>query len=513
MTETELKFLMDEAAEARLRSRLAEMGTAIPQPRLLRSIYHDTPDHAIRAARSALRLRLEGRRWVQTVKVRSSIRGGRSVAEEYEAPAPGGRLDLGRVPDEAMRARLAEIVGDAPLAPVCETAIRRTSVMLALGPRTRAELALDDGEIIAGDRSERLRELELELIEGDVAALYDFVAGYFREGGLRFSRLSKAERGHLLASGGMIEPPAAPRAACAVPLDPSMTAEQAAQAIFRECLDQIEANVAAVGFVDDPEGPHRLRIGLRRLRSAFLIFRGSLDCPEMHRLGDEARWLGGVVGNLRNLDVAIADILVPATKAHPGEAGFSALATALFDRRGAAREYVRATLGAPRALGFLIDLAQFTETRGWLIADDIDQTRRLARPIGEVASATMAKRWKAACKRARGFDDLTIEARHELRKALKKLRYVSEFLAPLYPKKKVAAFTRRLKALQSVFGRLNDAAMAEEMLAGLDAPAAENPAAQRAAGRILGARHAEAEHAWEKARRLWDDLNGLKGFW
>lgn len=513
MTEIELKFLIDEAAEARLRERVREAGAALPPPRLLRSVYHDTLDHAIRASGAALRVRRDGRRWVQTVKVRLASQGGRSEAQEYEAPAPGGRLDLDLVPDEAMRARLAEIVGEAALAPVCETAIRRASVVLDLGERTRAELSLDIGEVIAGELSASLRELELELIEGDVAPLYAFAAGIFRDGGLRFSHLSKAERGHLLASDGVIDPPPGPRSARGVALTSDMSVEQAAQAVFRECFDQIEANVAAVLAGEDPEGPHRLRIGLRRFRSAVLIFRPAMDCAEMRRLNDEARWLGGEVGELRNIDVAIADILAPEALAHPEEPGFSALSAALFERLGETRAAVRAALAGPRAQGFLIDLARFTEARGWLLPGDIDQTRRLAAPVGEAAAAALAKRWKGVRKRAGDLEGMSVEARHDLRKELKKFRYVSEFLAPLYPAKRAAAFSKRLKKLQTVFGRLNDAAMAEEMFMGPGAPAQDDPAAQRAAGRILGARLAEADHAWADARRLWDDLNGLKTFW
>ncbi len=55
----------------------------------------------------------------------------------------------------------------------------------------------------------------------------------------------------------------------AVSLTAAMTAEQAARDVLRECFAQIGANIEAVRAGDDPEGPHQVRVGLRRLRGAL----------------------------------------------------------------------------------------------------------------------------------------------------------------------------------------------------------------------------------------------------
>lgn len=54
------------------------------------------------------------------------------------------------------------------------------------------------------------------------------------------------------------------------------------------------------------------------------------------------------------------------------------------------------------------------------------QTERLAAPVSWLAHAALDKRWKKVGKRARGFDRLDVDGRHELRKELKKLRYAME---------------------------------------------------------------------------------------
>ncbi|WP_116133859.1 CYTH and CHAD domain-containing protein [Tropicimonas sp. IMCC34043] len=515
MTEIELKFVLDEDSARRLKTRLKSLGLAAgtTQTRTLRSVYFDTPDYRLRQAGTALRLRRDGRRWLQTIKSNATLSGGLQRSDEVETPAPGGRIDLTRIPEPALRAEIEAAVNGCELLPVCETVMKRAASMLTLPGGARVELSIDIGEIIAGDQKRPFREAELELIEGEVDALYNLTGQLFPDGGLHLSTLSKSARGFMLAETGQVEADPLPRNARDVPLSPAMTSEIAARDVLRECFDQIATNVDLVCATDAPEGPHQLRIGLRRLRSAFWIFRPIIGHPELTRLNDEARHLGAEVGALRDLDVVITDLVDPAALEHPAEPGFAALRSAVETRREAVRDELRRALVAPRTQAFQIDLACFIETRRWLAPEDFNQTARLALPIRAHADAALAKCWKSVRKRAAGIDHLSIEQRHELRKELKKLRYTIEFLGPLYAPKAVDEFVRRLKKLQTVFGDLNDLAMAEAMLCKADSPGARNAAAQRAVGWLLGTRSAHAETAWCHARELWNGLATRKPFW
>jgi triphosphatase len=460
------------------------------------------PEHALKKAGIALRLRRDGRRWIQTVKTKAQLHGGLSQVGEVENAAPGGRVRLEAISDESVREEVLRRVNGAPLQPVCETVIKRSASELSLEDGTRAELAIDVGEIRAEGRSATLREVEIELLEGSPGGLFDIAHALFPEGGLRFSRLSKAARGYLLAEEGRIDQPLTPRNAKRIALDPAQIAEHAARDILRECLDQIATNITVVRKLDDPEGPHQLRIGLRRLRSTFSVFSPVLQSPEMARLNDEARWLGQEVGRLRDLDVVANDIVRKEAGLHPDEPGLLALADALSHQAGELRERLRSLLAAERVQSFLIDLARFVETRGWLVPEDFGQTARLASPITELADGALNKRWKKVRKHARGLDTLTAEQRHELRKELKKLRYAVEFFSPLDPAKRVDPFLKRLKKLQTVFGDLNDAATVREMLSGAEVPGTGDPGAQRAVGWVIGASQARAEFGWAGAKAL-----------
>jgi inorganic triphosphatase YgiF len=515
MSEIQLRFLIDERAPRRLRARLRSLHLLAgnPRTRALRSIYYDTPGHALQRAGISLRLRRDGRRWMQTLKILSGLNGGRSDVARFECPAPGGRLRIEAIPDATLRAKVLHLAGSNSLGPVCESSVKRSLSGLALPDGTRAELAIDVGELRAAERSAELREAEIQLIEGDIGALYDLVQDLFPEGGLRFSLHSKGDRGYRLAERGTVEFATEPRTAAAIPLRPQQTAEQAARDVLRECFEQIAANIDVLRTTDDPEGPHQLRIGLRRLRSAFSVFSPAIKSPELVRLGQEARWLGQEVGVLRDLDVVIIDILEPEARAHRSEPGFSVLRDAVVARNTEIRDHVRALLESQKTRAFLIDLARFIETRGWLVIEDIEQTSRLAAPVTDLARRALNNRWEAVARRATGIDDLEIEERHDLRKELKKLRYAVEFLAPLFPKRRVAPFVKRLKKLQTIFGDLNDAAMAEALFSGENAPGAGDLAAQRASGWVIGARLAKAEYTWENARVLWKGLNATKAFW
>ena len=269
----------------------------------------------------------------------------------------------------------------------------------------------------------------------------------------------------------------------------------------------------AVQQLDDPEGPHQLRVGLRRLRSALSVFSPVLQSAELQRLSDEARWLGEEVGRLRDLDVRGARHRAQGGRGLPGRTVPPGPRGRPLTRGGrgsgtASREPNRA-----RAQAFLIDLVRFVEMRGWFAPQDFGQTERLAAPVAQLAEIALNRHWKKLGKRAHGLQTLDAVQRHELRKQAKKLRYAVEFFAPLYPTKRVEPFVKRLKALQTAFGDLNDAATVKAMFAGAGLHSAAVPEVQRALGWVAGASQVRAECRWTEANALWRNLEGTRPFW
>ncbi|MFT3975266.1 MAG: CHAD domain-containing protein [Amaricoccus sp.] len=514
MIESELKILLDDAGMRALSAhpRLDAFRLGPPRTETLVSIYQDTVDDRLRSAGIALRLRKIGRRWVQTVKRKGAAgEGGFFANAEDERPAPGGRLVLeGDDPDGALAAVRAAI-GDATLVPVFETRVQRTSQRLGIDGLGEVELALDVGEVRAGERTEPIREAEFELKAGGVGAIFAVARQVLDRAPFRLGTTNKAARGYRLLRDGAA-PASAPRKAGSFDFGPDTGVEIVARDVLRDCLAQISANLPVVLECDASEGPHQLRIGLRRLRTALQVFAPELGDAGIEPIETAAARLGRDVGHLRDADVLIDEVVAHAAAHGLDPEARRVLDAALASRRETIRAEVRTVLAAPETGRFLLDLLEYIETRGWLDRADYGQTARLAQPVGELGPRLLRKRWRKAKSLGEDIRELEPEELHSLRKSLKKLRYTVDMLISLYPGKRSAAFLAALKDLQDSFGSLNDAAMADAKL-GTDPVAPEDPMVQRAVGFTLGilAGASAAERPQVFAR--WDALADTKPFW
>ena len=107
---------------------------------------------------------------------------------------------------------------------------------------------------------------------------------------------------------------------------------------------------------------------------------------------------------------------------------------------------------------------------------------------------------------------LNEQQRHEVRKALKILRYQAEFFAPLFERRDTHRFIEQLKRLQDIFGYLNDVRMAPMLIEVQKRRDAGSDAA-RAAAYTVGRHEAEAAHIWHQAPEAWKDLKRSPLFW
>ena len=167
---------------------------------------------------------------------------------------------------------------------------------------------------------------------------------FFPSGPVRFASANKSARGYRLAKTGAAEAPEGPRSAGAPAFDGEATVEMVARDVLRDCLAQIAANMAVVADSAALEGPHQLRVGLRRLRTAFAVFGPSLGAASMKPISEVAQGLGRVVGELRDADVLMAEVVAGAARfgLDPGARG--ALDAGLEARRDRVRAEVRAEL-------------------------------------------------------------------------------------------------------------------------------------------------------------------------
>lgn len=265
-TELELKLALTPAALASLR-QLPWLAAASRQ--VLDNTYYDSPDRALRRARIGLRVRVQDGRYIQTLKTSGEAIGGLHCRQEWNQEIPGPELTLSAFP-EAARTALAAVPGldMAALTPVFTTRFERTAYRLPLSGGGEAELALDEGEIQAGERRAPLCELELELLAGEPAALFELAQRCAAEVTLHIANASKAERGYALAD-------AQPVAAPALALSAGMTVAQAVAAWFQFGLRRLDDALLAVGQAPDSE-PARNALGeaVEFLRTGVNLFGG-----------------------------------------------------------------------------------------------------------------------------------------------------------------------------------------------------------------------------------------------
>jgi triphosphatase len=445
MPEIEVKFQVP-ADRLRALQRAVEASRSV-QRIGLKALYFDTPQCDLAAAGMTLRLRREGRVWVQAIKAAGAspiARLEHEVALGVSRTPPPIDLSLhaGTPEGEALMQCLGGRAGDLVLR--FETAVQRIRRELRAGG-ARVELALDLGVIRAGAATLPIAEIEFELLSGPVDGLLALAARWAERHHLWIDTRSKAERGHLLVAGLLASPATLARR-------PAIAADAAPDAALRSmvghALMQILPNAAALAAgVAGPEHVHQARVGLRRLVCALRDF-GAWSGDVEAAMRDSARQVFGQLAGRRDRD-AIAAWLWPRLR----EAGAPVWA---FDA-GAAPADPGPLMRLPATTLWLLALMRFAHG--------------LPAPAAAADTPTLVDRARAPLRRlhrrvhraGQAFERQDSASLHRARKQLKRLRYGAEFLAALWPRRAFAAYLRRLRAAQEALGALQDAEVAEAL--------------------------------------------------
>jgi adenylate cyclase len=420
------------------------------------SIYYDTGRMALRREGILLRLRKHGTSWQQTVKRQEASHGGLTQRPEWQTPYLN-HFDFACVDDAGLRDWLQRDKITGRLAAVFETNIRRTVWQLDLSVDTRILAKLDRGWIASNGRRDKLSELELQLVSGSVEGLYAFALQLAQRQALPPLLLSKAERGYRLFH----DTPRLPVKAGDVSIDAADTPLAAFRLIAQDCLSHLQLNHDGAASSDDPEYVHQMRVATRRLRAALRMFSPVLPAGFAEQLVPPMRELMSALGQARDLDVLMAEIVAPVAAALPNEPRLTDLASAVTNRRYAARADIRQVLQQPGygqlllTAGSLLQRAPFIEPPGTsdgaasLLQFADRRLRRLLKKILELADAARVDYPPSL---------------HQLRIGIKRLRYAIEFFGSMIPGKNGAAAIRRLAGLQDELGQLNDLASAGTLL-------------------------------------------------
>src|SRR5215470_3673250 len=424
----------------------------------LHSVYFDTSDGQLRDGNISMRTRTDGHAVVQTVKLLNGASDSVS-RREWEALVPDAIPDPSLVIDPALPQEFRKLTS-ADLHPVFDVDVKRETRRLT-SDRAQIDVSLDDGAVVAGQDRKPVHEIELELVAGELADVF-----------AEAQRLSDAVEGRLHARTKADVGYALNRAdhrqwsrAAKLHLTPDMTAGESFQLIVRNAFSHLTANDDCARLNLHVEGVHQCRIALRRLRSAFKIYKPLLRRKRIEPVEEGVRWLGRVLGAARDLDVLQTDLLEPAIAALGEAEQLAPLMGSLETKKADAYARVGEALASPRYRHLLIDLCALGH------ADDLgksgDNRPDLGQPVAGLAAHALTRAHEKLLKRGNGFEALSKVERHDVRIALKRLRYALDFFGGVFnaePKKK---FMKKLARLQDDLGRMNDVAVAETMLAQL----------------------------------------------
>ncbi|MDQ2106300.1 CYTH and CHAD domain-containing protein [Azospirillum isscasi] len=439
-----------------------------PAVRNLRTVYYDTPDRRLFAGGVALRVRQDGDRFVQTLKTINAAAPGDSAAvairKKWDWAIATASPDMAPLDAEGVAALVPEEARKA-LAPLFTTEFRRTTLLVRPDALTSIEVAVDEGEITAGNARTRISEVELELKSGRVGRLFDLALTLQRSVPVRIGTESKAEIGHRLVTGR----PPVPALPEPLGLTPVTTVAEAHRHIVRHGLRLLLANEACALAGGDVEGLHQMRVALRRLRTAIRLFRPLTGEPDACRAGDGIRWFSRQLGPARDWDVLLSQGVEPfaATGKAPADT-LTALAAAVREARRAPAQAAVEAIQSPRCAGLILALGSWLEDGAWQSGAAPEIRAQFDRPMA------------------------------------------AEFFRGLYAETATVPFIAALDALLGALDAEHDAALARGLLSGLSEVQPEHRPAADAAARWLAK---QADKRRKALPGLWKAFRDKAVFW
>lgn len=410
----------------------------------LGSIYHDTVD--LRLARSGVTLRYRigddgGPCWSLKLPAPDGENG-----EHRELSFTGGPAEI----PAAARELVSAWARRGHIAPAAALSTRRRRWLLV--SEAGAELALlvqDDVSVLDGDRViGRFRELEVATRGPGLDQLHPIILALQRAGATNSEPVPKAVR----ALG--------PRAAAAPDVviltpDPQAPAGEAVRFAMANGTLRLMQHDAPTRM-GEVEGVHQMRVATRRLRGDIGTFGPLIDAPWGDALVDELRWLGDLLGAVRDRDVQLASL---ASDDADLQGDLMQLRTAIATSRDNAREELMEALAGSRYLDLLERMVQ--------AARDPLLTEAASQPAADVVPGLLAR----TAERTRGrLKDVHLDSPdqtyHAARIGAKNLRYAAEAIGSFVARRagRVRDIATAATAVQDVLGAHQDALVMQQQV-------------------------------------------------
>jgi CHAD domain-containing protein len=247
-----------------------------------------------------------------------------------------------------------------------------------------------------------------------------------------------------------------------IDLNPDMRADAATNVILRYLFQVMKMNERYIKQDIDTEFLHDYRVSVRRIRSALSQIKAVFPEEQTERFKQDFKFISKLSNQLRDLDVYL--LAEEDYKAHLPEflkKDIDPLFEYLQSKREDALAAVVVGLESDEYRHIVQDWEMFLEEPPSKDKTAVNATI----PILELAQKRIYKKYKRIIKDGNIIlEDNRDERLHALRLECKKLRYLMEFFATLFPPDKISRLIRQLKRLQNNLGDFNDLCVQEEYL-------------------------------------------------
>ncbi|WP_244902237.1 CYTH and CHAD domain-containing protein [Gluconobacter frateurii] len=361
--------------------------------------------------------------------------------------------------------------------------------------KSAIQLTLSRGSVLAGKHSETVCMLDLVLADGQVSGLYemaerlaDLPIWLIGESiSMQGARLANAKLPSLTTS-----KPNLPKADITVGTAWALSVTSALNALLRHQA------MAAHGSI---EGVHQMRVAIRRIRTVLKFFRPILPKNAFAHEGITLQKLGQSLGNVRDWDVFLAEML-PDFLEPPASETFRIFAE---NSRHEARKEMCQRMTDPSVTAAILSLGASIEKVDDLFGKDVSSSL-----LEEHAPDLLDRMARKVQHRGEHITRLSDRHLHGVRKALKGLRYSVDGVAGLYPGKRLEAYIEHCKDLQEIFGQFNDSATAERLV---EQAVKKAPELAETGRTIVKTAHHSKKKILTKLPKKWKAFSKTVPFW
>ncbi|UZJ38642.1 CHAD domain-containing protein [Prosthecochloris sp. SCSIO W1103] len=246
-------------------------------------------------------------------------------------------------------------------------------------------------------------------------------------------------------------------------LKPGNTIDKSARELLLSTLEVIHTNEQWIPKNIDTEFLHDYRVATRRTRSILAQLKGIFPPEELYHYKQAFRELGKRTNNLRDQDVYLIQAkkfkdLLPISMRDSLDPFF----TDLRNRHKKELRTFSRYLGSEKYRLLMQEWESFLKNK---TSPDLKTTPDAEKKTSDVAVLTIQKAWKKVIRHGRNISRIATDTElHALRLDCKKLRYLLEFYASLFPAKTLQSVVRQLKTLQDNLGTFVDLSVQQNYL-------------------------------------------------